>query len=116
MQRCTACDHIQFVEAGNCERCGAPLPALPRESEPNAPGPASGSLEAEVIQLAAQRGKIEAIKRYRQATNASLKDAKDAVEALMARYQIQPAKAGCAGVLLLVLGTLSLALIVMLAV
>jgi hypothetical protein len=103
MQRCPACDHIQFVEANNCERCGAPLPATAIESADEIPGPAPGSLEAEVLQIAAQSGKISAIKRYREATNASLKDAKDAVESLMDRYRVRsPAgKSGCAGVLLL---------------
>jgi hypothetical protein len=66
------------------------------------------------VQIAAQSGKIAAIKRYREATNASLKDAKDAVESLMHRYQVRsPAgKSGCAGVLLLCAAGLASMLIV----
>lgn len=109
MQRCPACDHIQFVEAHDCERCGAPLPT-PAADVPAESAPAPGSLEAEVLQIAARGNKIEAIKRYREGTKASLKDAKDAVESLMDRYQVRSrtGKSGCAGVLLLCLGSLAL--------
>jgi hypothetical protein len=104
MQRCPACDHIQFVEARNCERCGSPLPPPTSESAVDSQAPAPGSLEAEVLQIVAQSGKIAAIKRYREATNSGLKDAKEAVESMMDRHHVRsPGGRGCAGVILLCL-------------
>ena len=55
---------------------GAPL-AVPGSPLP----PASNDLEGEISELLARGSKIEAIKVYREATDAGLKDAKDAVEA-----------------------------------
>ncbi len=46
--------------------------------------------------------KIEAIKLYRKQSGASLKEAKDYVEALAAKYGISPKQAGCAGMVLLI--------------
>jgi ribosomal protein S27E len=101
VQRCPSCDHIQFVQAATCERCGAALQSATDEPSGGAAGPPQGSLEAEVVELAATRGKIEAIKRYRQARNSSLKDAKEAIERLMEQYGVQGAgRSGCAILLL----------------
>lgn len=101
MQRCSACDHIHLVEATQCERCGAALSPVQEDSEPEALRPPPGTLEAEVVELAATRGKIDAIKRYRQARNTSLKDAKEAVERLMDQYKVGAnGRSGCAGLLL----------------
>ena len=47
--------------------------------------------------------KIEAIKRYREKIGRGLKEAKDAVETLAARYGIESKGVGCAGVLLFLL-------------
>ncbi len=59
-------------------------------------------LEAEILDLARNQGKIPAIKRYREAQVCGLKEAKVAVEAMLAEHGVQPhAGSGCAGVLLL---------------
>ena len=58
-------------------------------------------LEAEVLDIAQQQGKIAAIKHYREAQVCGLKDAKEAVEALLTEHGVEPrAVAGCASVLL----------------
>ncbi len=59
-------------------------------------------LEAEVLDLARNQGKIAAIKRYRDAQVCGLKEAKDAVEALLVEHGVEPRSgSGCASVLLL---------------
>ena len=100
MQRCSHCDHIHLIEAALCERCGAPLPPLADEPAADASPPPPGSLEAEILALAASKGKIEAIKHYRQSRSASLKDAKDAVEGILAQYGAKGSGSGCAVLLL----------------
>jgi peptide-methionine (S)-S-oxide reductase len=60
-----------------------------------------GSLDEELLGLLREGGKIEAIKRYRAATGAGLKESKDAVEALEARHGlVRSTRAGCMGVML----------------
>lgn len=57
-------------------------------------------LDRELTELLRGGRKIEAIKRYREATGAGLKDAKDAVERLAARQGIEARRgSGCLGVL-----------------
>ncbi len=59
-------------------------------------------LEAEILRLAGSQGKIAAIKRYREAQQCGLKDAKEAVEVLLAEHGVPPrAGSGCASALLL---------------
>ena len=59
-------------------------------------------LEAEVLDIARQQGKIAAIKRYREAQVCGLKEAKEAVEAMLTEHGVEPrAGSGCASVLLL---------------
>ena len=58
-------------------------------------------LEAEILDIAQNQGKIAAIKRYREAQHCGLKDAKEAVEALLDERGVQArAGGGCATVLL----------------
>lgn len=59
-------------------------------------------LEAEVLDIARQQGKIAAIRRYREAQGCGLKEAKEAVEAMLTEHGVEPrAGSGCAIVLLL---------------
>lgn len=69
MPRCPSCERGVSAEASFCEGCGAQL----------VPNP----LEARVRAIVAQGRIIEAIKVYREATGAGLKESKDAVEALI---------------------------------
>jgi ribosomal protein L7/L12 len=79
MPRCPRCDQDNAVGTTHCEQCGAVLPA-----EVAAGGAHSGELEAELRALLAGGQKIEAIRRFREATGAGLAAAKEAVEALAA--------------------------------
>ncbi len=53
--------------------------------------------EAEILVIVREQGKIAAIKRFRELTGCGLKEAKEAVEAMMARTGTRPGKssAGC---------------------
>ena len=104
MLRCEHCDHFNLSDAKNCERCGAPLgESVPEESTPALSAPGASGLEAQVLEIARTQGKIQAIKHYREATGAGLKEAKDAVEALILRHGVQIVKSGCASSVLLLL-------------
>ena len=59
------------------------------------------AIEDHIVSLLEAGRKIAAIKLYRRQTGASLKDAKDFVEALAAKHGISPKGAGCAGMVLL---------------
>ena len=98
MPQCNFCDHDNPAGDNVCAKCGAELPgAMEREQSP-APEQNPGGLEQEVLAILKGGTKIEAIKVYRQRTGVGLKEAKDAVEALAARYGVV-SKSGCAGVL-----------------
>lgn len=68
------------------ERRSRPVPAA------HAPPPAAPlidrELESQVVLLLSQRGKIEAIKLYREHTGVGLREAKDAVEAIAVRRHL----------------------------
>jgi ribosomal protein L7/L12 len=59
------------------------------------------AIEDHIVSLLDAGRKMAAIKLYRRQTGASLKDAKDFVEALAAKHGIGPKAAGCAGMALL---------------
>ncbi len=61
------------------------------------------AIEDHIISLLEGGRKIAAIELYRRQTGASLKDAKDFVEALAAKTDISPKAAGCAGMVLLMI-------------
>ncbi len=78
--RCTFCDTMNARTQRHCVSCGAELPGgqaleIPLEG---------ASLEDQILRIARDSGKIDAIKHYREVTGAGLAEAKDAVEALMA--------------------------------
>ncbi len=79
MPRCSSCHHDNPARVMTCERCGT---VLERDGGGRSSGPLSGPLAERVRSLLDQGRKIEAIKIYREATGAGLKEAKDAVEAL----------------------------------
>lgn len=54
----------------------------------------------ELLRLLREGHKIEAIKRHREQTNASLKESKDYVEALAARHGVAVPRVGCFGMVL----------------
>jgi ribosomal protein L7/L12 len=71
------------------------------KGSPEGDGIKSDNLESQVLALMQSQKKIQAIKLYRTQSGVGLKEAKDAVEALAARYGISPKGAGCAGMVLL---------------
>lgn len=97
MPKCRFCDHNNPAGIDRCQNCGSwleqavPLPLAGQESQtgtdervPQQPG----SFEGQVLLLMQAGKKIEAIKIYRQETGSGLKEAKDAVEALVAGQPI----------------------------
>jgi ribosomal protein L7/L12 len=70
-----------------------------------------GNLEEQVLGLLRGRKKIEAVKLYREKTGAGLKQAVDAVEALAKEHNIISSRAGCAGVLLILVAAAVLILL-----
>jgi hypothetical protein len=102
MIQCPNCQHFNLADASICERCGVSLVI----ADPDA-GDIS-ALDAQVLTIAGTGGKIAAIKWYRQQTGLGLKEAKDAVEALMRQHHVSPPKSGCAGMMLaVVIGALA---------
>ena len=73
MSKCQFCNSSNSPYTTLCRSCGASIP----ES-----ATATTGLEEEVRSLMDQGRKIEAVKVYKDRTGSSLKDAKDAVEAL----------------------------------
>lgn len=69
------------------EREQRPRPAQASYKPPVAPL-MDRDLENQVVLLLSQRGKIEAIKLYREHTGVGLRDAKDAVEAIAVRRHL----------------------------
>lgn len=63
--------------------------------------PAEAATVDQILTLLEAGRKNAAIKLYRRQTGASLKEAKDFVEALAAKHGISPKGVGCAGMLLL---------------
>jgi ribosomal protein L7/L12 len=112
--KCPSCGHENVAETDLCRNCGArlrqpepePAPSV-AESPEGAAAEGSGpedELESEVLSLMRQGQKIQAVKLYREKTgvgDCSLKDAKEAVEAMAQAHGVPVRQAGCASVLLL---------------
>ena len=73
MPKCQFCKMDIPHGATSCPSCGATVPVS---------GPASTDLEQQVRSLLAQGKRLEAVKIYKTEVGCSLKEAKDAVEAL----------------------------------
>ena len=69
------------------ERDRGPRPARSPYRPPMRP-PLDGDIESQVVLLLRQRNKIEAIKFYRECTGVGLREAKDTVEAIAVRRQL----------------------------
>lgn len=104
MSKCPFCDQRNPIGATQCQGCGAPLETkidtTVKSAEPAAPPPEPGSLDAEILNLLQAGKKIDAIKLHRRKSGLGLKESKDYVEALAAKYNIVT-PGGCAGVVLL---------------
>jgi hypothetical protein len=109
MPRCQFCDRDNPAGRRRCDDCGA---ELPESGGSGLVAAAANELEAEIADLLSGEGKIAAIKRYREATGAGLKESKEAVEELEQRLGVTPAAGaapGCMVVLVALLATACLA-------
>lgn len=111
---CRFCDRRNPPERTHCQGCGAELPRDPDVSPPAgsgcSPGGAPQGLADEVLEIFQSRGKIAAIKHYREATGAGLREAKAAVEGLAQATGAAPARgSGCAPLVMAILATVCLA-------
>jgi hypothetical protein len=104
MPICPFCNEPNPPNVGMCKKCGN---TIPREEPSTEKSPLEGlpegelsDFDKEILDLMRGTKKIEAIKLYREKTNVGLKEAKDAVEALAARYGIESKGVGCASVIL----------------
>ena len=93
MPRCPSCGQESPAASAFCAACGASL---------KPPGPAELAEANRLLDLLRQGQKIEAIKQYRQATGAGLKDSKEAVERLAAENGIEIPTMSGSGALLVV--------------
>jgi ribosomal protein L7/L12 len=112
MAYCLHCGERLADGAVKCAACGSPVEVAEEEqSQPTSAVSIDPGLTDKVRQLARQGQKIQAIKEYRESTGASLKDAKEAVEAWMETEGISSSGAGCgtAALLLILLGIGSVA-------
>jgi ribosomal protein L7/L12 len=88
MPQCPFCQHENPPASDRCTHCGGALTSIAesRDEEDNESQPpktsVSESLEAEIKNILGSRGKIAAIKYYRERTGAGLAEAKQAVEAI----------------------------------
>ena len=106
MPKCPSCRHLIAVGAERCKKCGAPLSWEPQTAGAAPAGEAGDDGDQEILALLREGQKIAAIKLYREREGVGLKEAKDAVEALAARHDIAPQRAGCAAAILAVLSAL----------
>ena len=74
--------------------------ALERGDSPPQPTEADATLEADVLRLLRDGERIRAAKLYKDRTGASLREAKQAIEAVATRHGIAVQDTGCSGVLI----------------
>lgn len=108
MTTCRFCDHRNPPGQKHCTGCGAELPVEAASPRPPDPVGELSELDRELLAILQKSGKIQAIKRCREATGVGLKEAKDAIEALAARSGVQPSPSGCVKVLLAMFATICL--------
>ncbi|MEX2185473.1 MAG: hypothetical protein WD875_01710 [Pirellulales bacterium] len=109
MAKCRICNADNRAEAQRCESCGAWLDApasgdsatdggssgdQPNAASGDPPATPADPLEAAVVDLMRRSRKIEAIKRYREATGKGLKESKEAVEEIAQRHGVPSHSSG----------------------
>ena len=90
----TGCDLKDAKDAVEALQRGASLPESEQEDV---------ALEAETVRLLGRGEKLKAVKLYKATTGATLLESKRAVEAMAVRHGITLERAGCRGVLILLL-------------
>lgn len=90
MPKCRNCNYDVHPSIGQCPHCGASV------DKPMA------DLEQQVRSLLDQGQKIQAVKLYKDQKGVSLLEAKQAVESLAARHGLVTQRAGCLGVVAVV--------------
>lgn len=107
---CPQCNSTQFTATKGtddtiqmtCTACGH---VFTPEDNQAPPGFKSGrsTEEQQILNDIRQKGKIHAIKNYRDRYNCSLKEAKDKIDAVAGTSGVQSGGGGCAGVFLLII-------------
>lgn len=109
---CPICQQENADAADICTSCGAPLAERAATglqgalSEDAAATDVEKGLGREIGALLTEGRRIQAIKRYREATGCDLLQAKEAIESIEQKLGIRQT-AGCAGLLLLILTAFS---------
>ena len=91
MPKCRFCERNNPAGIDRCQNCGAWLEQTENVAPAQQPAEGASStddFEAQILSLVRQDQMIAAIKLYRERTGCGLADAKSAVEALAARWQI----------------------------
>jgi ribosomal protein L7/L12 len=91
MNKCIFCGHVNPPSSDSCENCAAAIDAAVIVPTPQPPT-ITPEVFDELHRLLALDQKIEAIKVYREATGASLADAKAAVELVQSHGHPSPGK------------------------
>jgi ribosomal protein L7/L12 len=79
--------------------------AIQGDEGPPSPSDIGSDLEAELLRLLGRGKKLEAIKLYKDQKGTTLLEAKQTVESLVARHGLGAQRAGCLGVVLVVIMT-----------
>ncbi|MEX0702154.1 MAG: membrane dipeptidase [Planctomycetales bacterium] len=112
--QCLHCGHDNPADAARCVACGADLVeddrVLPGETadatDDDGATPEERAIAREIASLLKEGKKVEAVKRYREATGSDLVDAVEAIDRIQERHGIQ--SKGCIGGVLLMTLALSL--------
>ena len=114
MPICPKCGQPNAEGQPICRECGADLPRQspespqaeadrlpPEDVQANSLETELSPTDQEILRLLREGKKIAAIKVYRAATDADLRDSKEAVEAMAVQHGVESKATGCAGVVLL---------------
>ena len=152
MPKCRNCDYDVHPSVGQCPHCGAPMvrPSADLEQQVRSlldqgqkleavklyrgqtgaslreakqaveamqvgavpPSEIGGDLEAELLRLLGRDDKLEAVKLYKDQKDVSLVEAKQAVESLATRHGLETQRAGCLGVMAVVLAAVALGMMI----
>lgn len=99
----TGVDLWEAKEAVEAIGRGQPPESLGGASTAPPAAPTDAALQQEVVELLHAGAGLEAVKRYRDRTGASLKQSKDAVDAIALRHGLRPTSSGCGAALIALL-------------
>jgi len=101
MPKCQFCGNSYAADAESCPGCGAKIIRQDNPYEATEPDQQLDSLENRVLAALRAGRKVEAVKLYRAEMGVGLKPARQAVETLAKKHEVNTRGTGCAGILLL---------------